>query len=89
LAESVRDRLSHWQANALKLRRRADELRELAVERFTEAAEEARERIGEAAHDARERIEEAAHDAKEQLDEFREDIAAAGKRLRKRLRDDD
>jgi glycosyltransferase involved in cell wall biosynthesis len=89
LAEGVRDRLSHWQANALRLRRRADELRELAVERFTEAAEDARERIGEAAHDARERIGEAAHDAKEQLDEFREDIAAAGKRLRKRLRDDD
>jgi hypothetical protein len=30
-----------------------------------------------------------AGDSKEQLDEFREDIAAAGKRLRRRLRDDD
>jgi hypothetical protein len=77
LAEGVRHRLAHWQDNALRLRRRADELRELAVERFTEAAE-----------DARERIEEAAHDAKEHLDELRDDIAAAGKRLRKRLRDD-
>jgi glycosyltransferase involved in cell wall biosynthesis len=77
LAEGVRHRLAHWQDNALRLRRRADELRELAVERFTEAAEDARGRIG-----------EAAHDAKEHLDEFREDIAAAGKRLRKRLRDD-
>ena len=78
LAEGVRQRLSHWQDNALRLRRRADELRELAVERFTEVAEDARERIG-----------EAAHDAKEHFGEFREDVAAARKRLRKRLRDGD
>jgi len=73
LSASLRRRVEEFRAEALSLRRRAEEASESARGRFSGAAEEARERLLEVRGEVR-----------EQLSEFRAEVTEAARKLRRK-----
>ena len=69
LSESVRERLLEWREDAMRIRARAESLREEALGRFG---------------DARERLDGVRAEVREQLSEIRSEVSEAAKRLRKK-----
>jgi glycosyltransferase involved in cell wall biosynthesis len=84
LNEAVRHRLAEWRTDALKLRARADELRELARERFVEIRHDAHELLVETREEARDKLHEVSSEVREQLEEIRDDISAVAKKIRRK-----
>lgn len=69
LTENMRERLTEWREDAMRIRQRAENLREEAIERFGEA---------------RERLDEVRAEVREQLSEIRTEVTEAAKKLRRR-----